>query len=95
MVSTAASCVVSQVMPYLINTDQANLGGKVCFIFFGLSLPVCAWLYFNLPELKGRNYAEIQEMFNRNVPSRQFRNYKVDMDELTVEEKQQVVHKEA
>ncbi|KAH6684831.1 maltose permease [Plectosphaerella plurivora] len=95
MVSTAASCVVSQVMPYLINTDQANLGGKVCFIFFGASLPVCIWLWFKLPELKGRNYAEIQEMFNRNIPSREFKNYKLDMDEFTVEEKQQVIHKEA
>lgn len=95
MVSTAASCVVSQVMPYLINTDQANLGGKVCFIFFGLSLPVCVWLWFYLPELKGRNYAEIQEMFNRNVPSRKFRDYKLDLDELTMEEKEQVIHKEA
>lgn len=31
MVATAASCLVLQVMPYLINTDQLNLGAKICF----------------------------------------------------------------
>ncbi|KAI8258704.1 General alpha-glucoside permease [Colletotrichum sp. SAR11_239] len=75
MCSTAASCLVQQVMPYLINTDQLNLGGKVCFIFFGLSLPMCVWLYFYFPEMKGRNYAEIQEMFSNNVPARKFKTY--------------------
>ncbi|WYZ36065.1 hypothetical protein EsH8_X_000712 [Colletotrichum jinshuiense] len=75
MCSTAASCLVLQVMPYLLNTDQANLGGKVCFIFFGLSLPLCAWLYLYFPEMKGRNYAEIQEMFNNRVPARKFKAY--------------------
>jgi hypothetical protein len=75
MVSTAFSCLVSQVMPYLINTDQANLGGKVCFVFFGLSVPMCVYLYFCLPELKGRNYAEVQEMFENRVPARKFKSY--------------------
>lgn len=75
MVSTAVSTGIIQATPYLINTDQANLGGKICFIFFGLSVPMCIWLYFYMPELKGRNYAEIQEMFNKNVPSREFASY--------------------
>lgn len=75
MSSTAASCLVFQVMPYLLNTDKANLGGKISFIFFGASLPMCIWLYFYMPELKGRNYAEIQEMFTNKVPARKFKNY--------------------
>ncbi|KAF5001208.1 hypothetical protein FDECE_11028 [Fusarium decemcellulare] len=75
MVSTAFSCLVTQVMPYLINTDQANLGGKISFVFFGLSVPMCVYLYFCLPELKGRNYAEVQEMFENRVPARKFKSY--------------------
>ncbi|KAF4981692.1 hypothetical protein FZEAL_2579 [Fusarium zealandicum] len=75
MVSTAFSCLVTQVMPYLINTDQANLGGRICFVFFGLSTPMCFYLYFCLPELKGRNYAEVQELFENRVPARKFKGY--------------------
>jgi hypothetical protein len=31
MSATAVSCLVTQVMPYLINTDELNLGSKICF----------------------------------------------------------------
>ena len=31
MSATAVSCLVLQVMPYLINTDELNLGAKICF----------------------------------------------------------------
>ncbi|KAK4234234.1 general substrate transporter [Achaetomium macrosporum] len=75
MTATAFSCMVLQIMPYLINTDEANLGGKICFIFFGLSVPMCIYLYFCLPELKGRNYAEIQEMFQAKLQARKFKTY--------------------
>ncbi|KAL0766759.1 hypothetical protein CaCOL14_010330 [Colletotrichum acutatum] len=87
MCSTAASCLVLQVMPYLLNTDQANLGGKICFIFFGLSLPMCAWLYLYFPEMKGRNYAEIQEMFSNRVPARKFKSYVCEVSAGGQEEK--------
>ncbi|KAL4874695.1 general substrate transporter [Aspergillus karnatakaensis] len=75
MSATAVSCAVLQIMPYLLNTDEANLGGKICFIFFGLSVPMCVYLYFCLPELKGRTVAEIQEMFQAGLPARKFGSY--------------------
>ncbi|KAI5918150.1 general substrate transporter [Camillea tinctor] len=75
MAATAVSCAVLQAMPYLINPDQANLGGKICFVFFAPSVPMCVYLYFCLPEMKGRNYVELEEMFQNGVPARQFKNY--------------------
>ncbi|KAK9417338.1 putative Maltose permease [Seiridium unicorne] len=66
MSATVVSCVVLQIMPYLINTDQANLGGNICFVFFAPSVPKCAYLYFCLsagderPQLRGTrgNFSE-------------------------------------
>lgn len=75
MSATAVSCAVLQAIPYLINTDEANLGGKVCFVFFGLSVPTCVYFYFCLPEMAGRSYAEIQEMFDDGVPARKFKDH--------------------
>ncbi|KAL2105088.1 hypothetical protein VUR80DRAFT_9011 [Thermomyces stellatus] len=75
MSATAVSCLVLQVLPYLINTDELNLGAKVCFVFFAFSVPVCVYLYFCLPEMKGRTYLELQEMFQNRVPARKFRTY--------------------
>lgn len=90
MAATAVSCMVLQVMPFLINPDQANLGGKICFVFFGLSVPMCFYLYYCLPEMKGRTYAEIQEMFHAGVPARKFKAYQcqINAEVIAAAEKQ-------
>ncbi|KAI6423315.1 hypothetical protein MCOR22_011351 [Pyricularia oryzae] len=75
MSATAVSCAVLQLMPYLINPDQANLGGRICFVFFAPSVPMCLYLYFCLPEMKGRTYVELEEMFQNKVPARAFGSY--------------------
>ncbi|KAH8900285.1 general substrate transporter [Thozetella sp. PMI_491] len=90
MAATAVSCAVNQVLPYLINTDKANMGGKISFIFFGLSVPTCVYLYFCLPEMKGRNYAELQEMFQAGVPARKFKTYVCEVN-TRIEEKRDVL----
>ena len=51
------------VVPYLFNVDEANLGGKTGFFFTGLCLVGLAVIYFEIPEMKGRTYEELDEMF--------------------------------
>ncbi|KAL2852235.1 general substrate transporter [Aspergillus pseudodeflectus] len=63
------------VMPYIFNPDQANLGAKTTFIFGGFSVICWAYLYLYHPETKGRSFQELDEMFTKRVPTRQFRNY--------------------
>lgn len=36
---------------------------------------MCIYLYFCLPEMKGRNYIEIQELFDEKALARQAKNY--------------------
>jgi hypothetical protein len=62
-------------MPYLINPGNANLGGKITFVFFAFSVPMCVYLYFCFPEMKGRTYLELEEMFQNRVPARKFKYY--------------------
>ncbi|KAF2180415.1 sugar transporter [Zopfia rhizophila CBS 207.26] len=80
-VATAIQAVVGIVMtvaiPYLINPDEANLRGKLGFFFGGLSVPCLIWCYFRIPEMKGRTYEELDIMFERNVPTREFGKYKI------------------
>ncbi|OGM49208.1 hypothetical protein ABOM_004035 [Aspergillus bombycis] len=75
MSATAVSCMVNQVIPYLINPDKANLGGKIGFIFFGPSVLVCIYLFFCVPEMQGRTPEELEEMFTVGVPARKFQTY--------------------
>jgi SP family general alpha glucoside:H+ symporter-like MFS transporter len=70
----------SFVLPYLFNPDEANLGAKVTFIFGGLSVLCMVYLWFFQPETAGRTYGELDEMFMRKVPAREFRGYTTDAD---------------
>ncbi|KAK2594321.1 hypothetical protein QQS21_007966 [Conoideocrella luteorostrata] len=57
-------------IPYMVNPDQANLKGKVGFIFGGLASIATVWSFFYVPELKGRTFDEIDRMFEAKVPPR-------------------------
>lgn len=61
--------------PYLLNNNEANLGAKTGLVYGGISVFACIWCYFRLPECKGRTFEELDIMFERKVPTRQFKNY--------------------
>jgi hypothetical protein len=45
------STVWNVAMPYLYNTDQAHLGGKIGWIFSFLGLVTLVIIYFEVPEI--------------------------------------------
>lgn len=73
------STVWNVIMPYLYNTDEANLGGKIGWIFAAMGVAALAGVYFMIPETKGRSFEELDEMFNENVGTRAFRKYQCAM----------------
>ncbi|KAH7141286.1 general substrate transporter [Dactylonectria estremocensis] len=60
-------------VPYMINPDAGDLGGKVGFIFLatGLLASVGGWYLF--PETKGLPFEKIDELYAMKVPPRQFK----------------------
>ncbi|UNI23261.1 hypothetical protein JDV02_009093 [Purpureocillium takamizusanense] len=66
------------VIPYMINPDQGNLRGKVGFIFGGMSACATVWSFFFVPELKGRTFDEIDQMFIERVLPRKMGSYRVE-----------------
>ncbi|KAK1623825.1 maltose permease [Colletotrichum phormii] len=90
MSNTAAACLVTQLMPFLINPSNANLGGKVAFVFFGPSLLCSIYLYFCFPEMKGRSYLELENMFQKRLPTRAFKNYHSEIETVEVDDGENV-----
>lgn len=68
------------VLPYLFNPDKANLGAKVTFIFGGLSVFSLLYLWFYQPETAGRSFEELDEMFAKRIPAKQFSSYKTGIE---------------
>ena len=77
MMNGLSSCIWSFSISYIINPDQANLGGKIAFIFGGVLVFAFAFAWFFIPETKGRTYAEIDELWSRDVPARWWKKTEV------------------
>ncbi|KAK7418467.1 hypothetical protein QQX98_003959 [Neonectria punicea] len=69
------------VIPFLFNPDQANLGAKVAFIFGALAVLSTVYLWFCQPETASRSYEELDELFMKKVPARQFKAFKTDAEQ--------------
>ncbi len=68
------------VLPYIVNPNQGNLGAKTGFIFGATSVLCWIYLFFCQTETAGRNFEEIDELFHKKVPARQFRKFKTDTE---------------
>lgn len=66
------------ILPYIFNPNAANLGGKTFFIFAGLSALSFIYLFFFQPETANRSFEEIDELFHKRVPARDFKNFITD-----------------
>jgi SP family general alpha glucoside:H+ symporter-like MFS transporter len=53
-------------------------GGKSAFFWAGTCAMCVIWIYFRLPEPKGRTYAEMDILFEDKVPARRFKDTKLD-----------------
>lgn len=69
------------VLPYLYNSDEADLGGNIGWIFFGVALVYAGVLYFDVPGTKGRTFEEIDIMFDRRVSARHFEKLQLEPEE--------------
>ncbi|KAK5173250.1 uncharacterized protein LTR77_001931 [Saxophila tyrrhenica] len=59
-------------VPYMINRDAGNLGGKVGFIFLGTGLIAAVGGWFLYPETKGIPFEKMDELYAAKVPPRRF-----------------------
>jgi MFS transporter, SP family, general alpha glucoside:H+ symporter len=73
--SCLASIVWTIALPYLFNSDEANLGGNIGWIFLGMGLIMLALVFFLVPETKGRSFDELDILFERGVTARGFAKY--------------------
>jgi hypothetical protein len=58
-----------------INPDEANLQGKVGWIFGGFGAIFTVWAFFHVPESAGRTIDEMDILFSKRIPARKFSQY--------------------
>ncbi|KAI2470721.1 general substrate transporter [Annulohypoxylon bovei var. microspora] len=60
--------------PYFINPTALNWGAKYCWIWAASNALTFAFWFF-LPDMKGRSLEEIDELFEKRVPARDFSSF--------------------
>jgi MFS family permease len=73
------SVVFAVVIPYAMNEDEGNWRGKMGFLFAGTAALCAVYCFFCLPETRGRTFEELDVLFEKRVPSRQFARCRVDI----------------
>lgn len=78
-IATAVNVVVSFVVvfttPYLLSAPYANLGPKLGYIWGAFAALGAVWVWLCMPELKGRNLEEIDQLFDAKIPAWKFASF--------------------
>ena len=69
--------------PYIMNPTQWNWKGKAGFFWAGTTTIITLWAYYRLAEPRHRTYEELDVLFAKKVPARQFAKYELNIfDEI-------------
>ncbi|CUM64701.1 uncharacterized protein PRCAT00002310001 [Priceomyces carsonii] len=74
-----AGIVVQVITPYMLNPTAWNWKAKSGFLWAGFCIIGAVWSFFELPETKGRTFAELDILFKNNTPTRRFKTTEVDV----------------
>ncbi|KAF7999520.1 hypothetical protein HF325_006196 [Metschnikowia pulcherrima] len=71
--------VIAIIMPYMLNPTAWGWGAKTGFFWGGLAVLSSIWCWFEMPETKGRTFAELDMLFTQGVSARKFKHTEVDV----------------
>lgn len=92
IVNVVANFLVSFSIPYMLYPQYAGLGSRVGFVFAGILALAIVFVFFCVPECKGKSLEQVDRMFNEGIALRKFGNYKPedltgDVEEMGGKEK--------
>lgn len=61
--------ITNIVIPY----ELAAIGPKTGYMFFGIGVVCCVLIWLWIPDVTGRTYAQLDELFERRIPARKFK----------------------
>ncbi|EUC43026.1 hypothetical protein COCMIDRAFT_7497 [Bipolaris oryzae ATCC 44560] len=77
--------VANIITPHMLNPTSWGWGALTGFFWAGTSIIGIAWSWFRLPEPKNRTFGELDELFERKLPARKFKNTNLRPPERAVD----------
>lgn len=77
-VATALNVVVGFVVVFCTPYLLAEIGAGLAYVWGGFAILSSIWCWFCMPELKGRNLEEIDQLFEAGIPAWKFSKYQTE-----------------
>ncbi|KAH7347170.1 general substrate transporter [Plectosphaerella cucumerina] len=74
----ASNIFVNVMTNYQLSSAAWNWGSRAAYFWAGSCFLSTIWVYFRLPEPRGRTYAELDLLFEHGVPARKFAKTQID-----------------
>ncbi|KAK4223893.1 general substrate transporter [Podospora fimiseda] len=74
----ASNIFVNVMTNYQLSSTAWNWGARTAFFWAGTCLLSAVWVFFRLPEPKGRTYAELDLLFEKKIGARRFASTDID-----------------
>ncbi|CAH6722835.1 maltose permease Mal31p [[Candida] jaroonii] len=71
--------ITAIITPKMLNPTDWNWGAKTGFFWAGFCFCSAIWCWFELPETKGRTFAELDLLFHNKIPARKFKKTDVEI----------------
>ncbi|KAK4164024.1 general substrate transporter [Cladorrhinum sp. PSN259] len=86
----ASNIFVNVMTNYQLSSTAWNWGARTAFFWAGTCLLSAIWVFFRLPEPRGRTYAELDLLFEKRIGARKFATTKIDgLFEHSIETKEE------
>jgi MFS family permease len=85
-VSFVSAWLSSYCTPYFINPESLNWGPKYCYIWGGSNLILALFVFFFVPETRGRGLEQLDELFEKRVPAWKFSAYVTDLQQADADD---------
>lgn len=69
-----AGIIIAIITPYMLNPTAWNWQAKSAFLWGGFAFLAMVWSYFELPETKGRTFAELDALYESHTKARHFKH---------------------
>jgi hypothetical protein len=70
---TGCNAIIGTITNIVIPFELDAIGSKTGYMFFGLGVISMVLIYLWIPDVTGRTYAQLDELFERRIPARKFK----------------------
>ncbi|CAK7203119.1 hypothetical protein SEUCBS139899_005848 [Sporothrix eucalyptigena] len=72
--AVGSNAIIGTTTNIVIPFELTAIGPKTGYMFFGIGVISCVLIYLWIPDITGRSFSQLDELFERRIPARKFKD---------------------